>query len=67
MILSHHGQLEFGSPVLPQIKEAILLHMIDDIDAKMMVVDKALIDVEPGQYSQKVMALENRVLYKPKN
>ena len=65
MILSHHGQLEFGSPVLPQIKEAILLHMIDDIDAKMMVVDKALHDIEPGQYSQKVMALDNRILYKP--
>lgn len=65
MILSHHGQLEFGSPVLPQIKEAILLHMIDDIDAKMMVVDKALADIAPGQYSQKVMPLDNRILYKP--
>lgn len=66
IVLSHHGQLEFGSPVLPQIKEAILLHMIDDIDAKMMVVDKALMDVEPGQYSAKVAPLDNRILYKPK-
>ena len=62
----HRKYLEFGSPVLPQIKEAILLHMIDDIDAKMMVVDKALMDIEPGQYSAKVAPLDNRILYKPK-
>ncbi len=35
MILSHHGQLEFGSPKRPKIPEALLLSYIDDIDAKM--------------------------------
>ena len=35
MILSHHGQLEFGSPKLPQFPEALLLHYIDDLDSKM--------------------------------
>lgn len=35
LILSHHGQLEFGSPVLPMTPEALLLHHIDDMDAKM--------------------------------
>lgn len=35
MILSHHGQLEFGSPKLPQFPEALLLHYIDDMDSKM--------------------------------
>ena len=35
LILSHHGQLEFGSPVLPMTPEAMLLHHIDDMDAKM--------------------------------
>src|SRR4029077_12179265 len=35
MILSHHGQLEFGSPKLPQFPEAMLLHYLDDLDAKM--------------------------------
>ena len=34
-ILSHHGRLEFGSPVLPMTVEAFLLSMIDDLDAKM--------------------------------
>ena len=35
IILSHHGQYDFGSPVLPMTPEAILLHHLDDIDAKM--------------------------------
>jgi 3'-5' exoribonuclease len=35
MILSHHGQLEFGSPKRPKIPEALLLSYADDIDAKM--------------------------------
>jgi 3'-5' exoribonuclease len=35
MILSHHGQLDFGSPKLPQFPEALLLHYLDDMDSKM--------------------------------
>lgn len=35
MILSHHGEAEFGSPVRPAIPEAIALHMIDNTDAKL--------------------------------
>lgn len=35
MILSHHGQLEFGSPKLPMFLEALLLHQIDNLDSKM--------------------------------
>ena len=35
MVLSHHGQYEFGSPVLPMTAEAMLLHHFDDMDAKM--------------------------------
>jgi 3'-5' exoribonuclease len=35
MILSHHGQLEFGSPKLPMFPEALMLHYLDDLDSKM--------------------------------
>ena len=35
LVASHHGQLEFGSPVLPKTPEAALLHFIDNIDARM--------------------------------
>jgi len=43
MILSHHGQLEFGSPKVPQFAEALLLHYLDDLDSKMECM-RALID-----------------------
>jgi 3'-5' exoribonuclease len=35
LILSHHGQLEYGSPKLPLFPEALLLHYLDDMDSKM--------------------------------
>jgi 3'-5' exoribonuclease len=35
LILSHHGQYEFGSPKRPKFLEAFALHLIDDLDAKM--------------------------------
>ena len=66
MILSHHGQQEFGSPVMPLTKEALLLSLIDNLDSKMVVVNKALNDVEPGNFSNKVFPLDNRCFYKPK-
>ena len=67
MVLSHHGQQEFGSPVMPLTKEALLLSLIDNLDSKMVVVNKALADVEPGNFSNKVFPLDNRAFYKPKN
>lgn len=38
LVLSHHGKYEFGSPKLPMTPEAILLHYLDDLDAKMQTV-----------------------------
>ena len=35
LVLSHHGQLEFGSPVMPKTPEAIALHFVDNIDARL--------------------------------
>ena len=35
LILSHHGRYEFGSPTLPMISEAFVLHFLDDLDAKL--------------------------------
>lgn len=66
MVLSHHGQHEFGSPVLPQTKEALLLSLIDNLDSKMVIVDKALSGVEPGGFTQKIFPLDGRTIYKPK-
>jgi 3'-5' exoribonuclease len=46
MVLSHHGQLEFGSPKLPIFPEALLLHYLDDMDSKMECM-RVLMDKDP--------------------
>ncbi|TWT14453.1 3'-5' exoribonuclease YhaM family protein [Streptococcus sp. sy010] len=66
MLLSHHGQLEYGSPVRPHLMEAEILHMIDNIDAKMMMMTTALNRVDDGEWTAKLFAMENRSFYKPK-
>ena len=66
MILSHHGKLEYGAAVLPLTREALILSMIDDMDAKMMMLDKAYKDIPEGSYTERLFALDNRAFYKAK-
>ena len=66
MILSHHGEQEFGSPVPPLTREAFILHAVDDLDAKMVMINKALDGVAVGEFSTRVMALDGRAFYKHK-
>jgi 3'-5' exoribonuclease len=42
MLISHHGQYEFGSPKLPMIREALVFHFLDDLDSKMSAVRAAM-------------------------
>ncbi|MDR3241229.1 MAG: HD domain-containing protein [Lactobacillaceae bacterium] len=65
VVLAHHGQLEFGSPVRPLIKEANILHQLDELDANIQSFDNALKDTEPGEFSARAWALDNRAVYKP--
>ena len=65
MVLSHHDKPEYGSPVPPLTKEALALTMIDNMDSKLVIVNKALETVEEGNFSNKVFALDNRAFYKP--
>ena len=62
MILSHHGSLEFGSPKLPMIPEAVLLHYLDDAEAKMLAIQEACLPLSEGAaapvYIDRVRALE---------
>ncbi|KIL45594.1 3'-5' exoribonuclease YhaM [Jeotgalibacillus soli] len=65
MVLSHHGKAEWGSPKPPLIREAEILHYIDNLDAKMNMMDRVLKRTQPGEFTERVFALENRSLYKP--
>lgn len=67
VVLAHHGKPEFGSPIMPLTKEALLVSMIDDLDAKMNMVTKALEQANPGEFTARVFTLDDRSFYKPKN
>lgn len=66
MILSHHYEPEYGSPIKPMIIEAELLHYIDVIDARMYDMKKILDVMEEGCFSENIFSLNNRRIYKPK-
>ena len=65
LVLSHHGKAEWGSPKPPLVREAEVLHYIDNIDAKINMMDRALEKVKPGEFTERVFALDNRSFYKP--
>lgn len=66
LILSHHGEYEFGSPKVPQTPEAFILHFADNIDAKMNTIFGAFAGLEgeePGWTGfQRYL---DRYLYRP--
>jgi 3'-5' exoribonuclease len=68
MILSHHGQLDFGSPKVPVFPEALLLHLLDNMDSKMECM-RALIENDQmveGVWTGYSSALERSALKKRK-
>jgi 3'-5' exoribonuclease len=71
MILSHHGKLEFGSPKLPMIPEALVLNFLDDLDAKMQAMagefEKCIREGKGAdEMTGKVWALDQRQLLNTK-
>ncbi|MDE3179111.1 MAG: HD domain-containing protein [Acidobacteriota bacterium] len=68
IILSHHGQLEFGSPKEPMFPEALVVHSLDELDSKLESM-RAQYEAEKGQdgdWTNKNLALGRRLL-KPTN
>jgi 3'-5' exoribonuclease len=66
LILSHHGELEYGSPKVPVFPEALLLHQIDNLDSKMMCM-LTLIEKDrlvEGEWTAYNSALERSALKK---
>jgi 3'-5' exoribonuclease len=65
MILSHHGKLEFGSPKLPMIPEALMLNFLDDMDAKMQTLASEFAKAArqgkgPSELTDRIWALDQR-------
>ena len=61
MILSHHGQPEFGAAVVPQCAESELLSLIDMIDSRMEIYQEAMEETPVGSFSKRIFALEKRI------
>lgn len=63
MILSHHGEPEFGAAVRPMFLEAEILSQLDLLDARIYEISQAVSEVEPGDFTPRQWALDNRKLY----
>lgn len=61
LLLSHHGEPEFGAAVLPICAESELLSYIDKIDSRMEIYREVLQELEPGEVSRRIFALDKRV------
>lgn len=64
MVLSHHGEPDFGAAVRCQCAEAELLSYIDMLDSRMEIYAEAFQKTEVGQFSEKVFALDGKKLYR---
>ncbi len=64
LVLSHHGQLEFGSPKRPKTIEAIILSYLDDLDAKVSTVRGLIRDRGDGSNWTSYQRLFERYIYK---
>ena len=49
IIVSHHGMREKGSPVVPQTREAVIVHYCDDMTARIAAIDDAERATAPGE------------------
>ncbi len=67
LILSHHGKLEYGSPKEPMLREAYILSQLDEVDAKMNVIDKAYLDTKSNSLTPPILAFDRRRFLKPKD
>lgn len=63
MVLSHHYEPEFGSPIKPMIPEAEILHYLDIIDARMYDMKRLKCETPTGEFSERLWSLENRRIY----
>ena len=63
LILSHHGEPEFGAAVQPMCAEGELLSYIDMIDSRMEIYRETLEEVPAGEFSRRIFALDRRIYH----
>lgn len=63
MIISHHGEPEYGAAVRPMFLEAEILSSLDSLDATIYEINAATSKIEAGSFTDRQWALDNRKLY----
>ena len=63
MILSHHGEPDFGAAVRPMFAEAELLSQIDMLDSRMEIYAETLPNIPAGTFSSRIFALDKRIYH----
>lgn len=63
MLISHHGEPEFGAATRPLFLEAEILSQLDGLDAKIYEFEKATQDIDAGEFSTRQWALDDRNLF----
>lgn len=66
MLISHHGQPQFGAARRPMTAEALVLWYIDTIDSKFRVLGDELNKIKPGEYTDQIGVLDRVKVYKTK-
>ncbi len=61
IILSHHGELEYGSPILPKTMESMIIHFADNIDSKLVQVNQTIKDTINENSESKWTNFEKRL------
>ena len=63
MVLSHHGEPDFGAAVRPLFLEAELLSELDLMDARVYQIHDATTPLQKGAFTNRLWALEDRKMY----
>lgn len=63
MLISHHGEPEFGAATRPLFLEAEILSELDSLDANIYEIESCLSDVAPREFSNRQWALHDRKFY----
>ncbi len=66
LLLAHQGETEYGSPERPKTLEALLVHLIDNLDARAAMYEESIRNVTPGGWSHHDNPLQ-RALYVPES
>ena len=63
MVISHHGEPDFGAAVRPMFLEAEILSQLDTLDATIYEITSAVGEVKEGEFTGRMWALDNRKLF----